>query len=141
MKRYGWLVLTLLIFPSVPASAQTFQFLPEVDTYFKVNSHIRVSTQAKETREGGDPTQAELGPTIEFYLKPLVRLREITSSDPDEAKKRVLVLAVGYRYAPSADAPLTNRLRLDLSSHVPMKGPRSCTTSTTWKRYGWPTSV
>jgi hypothetical protein len=121
MVRYGWLALTLLIFSNVPASGQTFEFLPEVDTYFKVNSHVRVYFQAKQTRQGGDPTQAELGPSIEFYFKPLVTLRDLTSFDPDDAKKRVVVLAVGYRYVPSPGSPPTNRLRLDLTPHVPMR--------------------
>ena len=89
--------------------------------YFKVNSKVRLSFQAKETREGGDPTQAELGPSIEVYFKPLVSLRDISKFDQDDAKKRVLALAVGYHYVPSADSPPTNRLRLDLTSRVPMK--------------------
>jgi hypothetical protein len=48
------------------------QFLPEVDTYLKLNSKVRVYFQAKDDREGGDPTQATLGPSIQLYFKPLV---------------------------------------------------------------------
>jgi hypothetical protein len=122
MVRYRWLILALLMFPNVVTRGQTFQFLPEVDTHFKVHPDIRVSFQAKETREGGAPTQAELGSSVEFYFKPLVRLRDLRVSDPDDAKERVLVLAVGYRYVPSPSSPPTNRLRLDLTSQIPMKG-------------------
>ena len=32
---------------------QEVQFLPEVDAYLKLNPKIRVSFQAKDTREGG----------------------------------------------------------------------------------------
>ena len=101
--------------------AQTFQFLPEVDAYSNVNSEVRVYFQAKETREGGDPTQTEMGPSVEFYLKPWLKLKNATIFDLDEAKKRALVLAVGYRYLPSPNAASENRLRLDLTSHLPMK--------------------
>jgi hypothetical protein len=120
--RHSWLIPALLIFSSVPTSAQTFQFLPEVDTYFKVNSNVTVYFQAKQTREGGDPTQGELGPSIEFYLKPLIKLKDVTAFDLNDAKKRVLVLDVGYRYLPSPTSPPENRLRLDLTFHFPLKG-------------------
>jgi hypothetical protein len=111
----------LLIFGNIPAAAQTFQFLPEVDTYFKVNQDVRVYFQAKETREGGAPTQAELGPSVEFYLEPLVTLEKVTEFDLDDSKKRVAAFAVGYRYLPSPNSPTENRLRLDLTFHFPMK--------------------
>jgi hypothetical protein len=64
--RHSLLFLTLLIFRSLPVQAQTFQFLPEVDTHFKVNSEVRVYFQVKETKEGGAPTQAELGLACSF---------------------------------------------------------------------------
>lgn len=32
--------------------------------HYKVSRDLRVTFQAKETREGGDPTQAEIGPSI-----------------------------------------------------------------------------
>jgi hypothetical protein len=78
-------LLTLL---NLPVKAQTFQFLPEVDAYSRVNSDVRIYFQAKETREGGDPTKAELGPSVEFYLKPWLKLKDATIFDLDEAKKR-----------------------------------------------------
>ena len=90
-------------------SSQEVQFLPEVDTYLKLNPHIRVSLQAKDTREGGDSTQAEIGPSMEFYLKPLVRLKKITAFDLDDAKERPLVLTAGYRYLAAPNTPWTNR--------------------------------
>jgi hypothetical protein len=119
--RHSLLFLTLLIFRSLPVQAQTFQFPPEVDTHFKVNSEVRVYFQVKETKEGGAPTQAELGPSMQFYLKPWLKLKNATIYDLDEAKKRALVLAVGYRYLLSPNSPPENRLRLDLTSNFPMK--------------------
>ena len=119
--RRSLMFVALLVFLDLPAKGQTLQFLPEVDTYFKVNSEVQVYFQARETREGGDPTQAELGPSVEFYLKPWLKLKNATIFDLDEAKKKALVLAVGYRYLPSPNAAPENRLRLDLSFHFPMK--------------------
>ena len=121
--RRRWLLLAfLLLLPCSSAFAQTSvaEFLPEVDTYFKLNSNVRLVFQAKQTREGGDPTQAEVGPSIEFYLKPLVRLKKVTAFDLNDAKSRPLVLAVGYRYVPSPDKATVNRLEPVLTFHVPI---------------------
>jgi hypothetical protein len=76
-------------------SSQEVQFLPEIDAYLKLKPHLRVSAQAKDTREGGESTQTAIGPSMEFYLKPLIRLKEITLFDLDDAKARPLVLADG----------------------------------------------
>jgi hypothetical protein len=116
------LVLAMLLCRSASAqSSQEVQFLPEVDAYLKLHPHIRVSVQAKDTRDGGEPTQAAIGPSLEFYVKPLIKLREITLFDLDDAKARPLVLAVGYRYLSSPTSPATNRIPLAATSHLPVK--------------------
>jgi len=56
------------------ARAQDTQFLPEVDAHLKVNSYLRTYLQAKDDREGGDPAQFTFGPSIQLYLKPLIRV-------------------------------------------------------------------
>ena len=99
-------------------SSQQRQFLPEVDAYLKLNQNIRVSFQAKDTREGGDPTQAEIGPSVEFYLKPLVRLKEITAFDLDDAKKRPVVFTAGYRYLSAPGKPGTTRIPIAVTSRL-----------------------
>jgi hypothetical protein len=122
--RAGWLTLLLLTLFCMTARAETsqeVQFLPEVDAYLKLNPQIRASFQAKNTREGGDSTQAEIGPSIEFYLKPLIRLKEITAFDLDDAKQRPLVLTAGYRYLAAPNKPGTNRLPIAATSHFPIK--------------------
>jgi hypothetical protein len=103
------------------ANAQETQFLPEVDLYRKLNSNIRLWTQASDTRDGGDPTQASLGPSLEFYLKPLVRLKNVAAFDLDDAKTRPLLLSVGYRYLTAPNSSSTNRMVLIATSHVPAK--------------------
>jgi hypothetical protein len=119
--RWSMAVL-LLLFRCSPAFAQSSaaEFFPEIDAYFKLNSDIRYVFQAKETREGGDPTQAEIGPSIEFYLKPLLRLKRVTAFDLDDAKSRPLVLAIGYRYVPTPGKPTVNRLEPVLTFHFPL---------------------
>jgi hypothetical protein len=120
--RNGWLMAALLVpLLSVPARAQTSttEFLPEIDAYLKLNSNVRFVFQAKDTREGGDPTQVELGPSVEFYLKPLVKLKDTTVFDLDDAKSRPLVLSIGYRYVPSPNKPAVNRMEPVATFHFP----------------------
>ena len=76
--------------------------------------------QAKETREANTPTTAELGPSIEFYLPPLVGLREITRFNLDDSKPRPLVFSIGYRYLPTPGKPPTNRLEPVITFHFPL---------------------
>jgi hypothetical protein len=120
-----WLIallfLTLLCKTSSAQSSQEAQFLPEIDAYLKLNPKVRVSAQAKDTRDGGDPTQAEIGPSVDFYLKPLIKLREITLFDLDDAKARPLVLTGGYRYLSAPTSPSTNRMVLAATLNIPIK--------------------
>jgi hypothetical protein len=120
---FRWLaVVLLLLFCNAgrAQSSQQTQFLPEIDTYLKLNRDIRVSFQAKDTREGGDPTQGEIGPSMEFYLKPVVKLKEITVFDLDDAKARPLVLTAGYHYLSAPGKPGTNRIPIAVTSHLPL---------------------
>ena len=103
-----------------PASAQTFQFLPEVDAYAKLDTKIRFAFQAKETREGGDPTQIEVGPGFDFYLRPLLRLKEVSVLNLDDSKSRPLVFSVGFRYIGTPDKPPTERMELAATFHWPL---------------------
>jgi hypothetical protein len=103
------------------ANAQVDQFLPEIDAYYKLSSDVRLSFQAKETRESSDPTQAEIGPSIEFYFKPLLRLKKITAFDLDDSKSRPMVLAIGYRYLPSPNSPAENRIEPVATFNFPIK--------------------
>ncbi len=113
----------LVLLPCFPASAQTSttEFLPEIDVHLKLRSNVRFIFQAKDTREGGEATQVELGPSIDFYLKRLVKLRDISAFDPDDSKSRLLVLSVGYRYIPSLNKPPENRIEPVVTSHFPLK--------------------
>ena len=116
-------LVSLVILCSLSASAQTDQLLPEIDTYVKLSSDVRVSFQAKGTREGGDPIQAEIGPSLDFYLKPLVRLKKATQFDLDDSKSRPVVFSIGYRYLPHANnVAATNRMEPVVTYNLSMKG-------------------
>jgi hypothetical protein len=102
-----------------PVHAQDTQFLPEVDTTLTVNSLFRSYLQAKDDREGGDPTQFTFGPSMQFFLKPLIKLKRITLFDLDDAKKRPLVLETGYRVITAPNTPNENRAIEAATAHLP----------------------
>jgi len=114
------LLLPLLLMFCGSAGAQTFQFLPEVDLYSKIQPSIRFNFQVKETREASDPTQVEIGPGFDFFLRPLVRLQKITVFDLDDSKSRPLELSAGFRYVPSPNEPHTERVELAVTFHAPL---------------------
>jgi len=115
-----WCLIFLPCFACLPVRAQDTQFIPEVDAYLKVNSAVRTYFQAKDDREGGDSTQLAIGPSIQFYLKPLIRLRHVTTFDLDDSKSRALVVEVGYRYIDEPNAPAENRMVLAVTSNFPL---------------------
>jgi len=101
---------TLLLFALGSwGEAQTDQLLPELDVYYKVTSPLRVWFQAKETREDGAPTTAEIGPSVDFYVNAPLKFSDVTAFDLDDSKSRFLALSVGYRYLPTPNEAPTNR--------------------------------
>jgi len=121
VRRWELVFSLGLISFSLQARAQQDQFLPEIDFYYKLSSGVRLQFQAKQTREGGEPTQAEIGPTIDFYVHPWIRLDKVRKFDLDDAKSRPLVVSVGYRYLPEANGgAATNRLEPVMTSRFPV---------------------
>jgi hypothetical protein len=111
----------LISFAWLPIQCQDIQFLPELDFNLKVNSVIRLNFDP--SRELGDPPQYSLSPSIQFHLKPLIRLEEVTAFDLDDAKKKVLVLQTGFQYLiPPDHAATTNRVLAMATSNFPLKG-------------------
>jgi Protein of unknown function (DUF2490) len=109
-----------LICSCLPARAQTDQFLPEIDFYTKLRDGVRFQLQAKQTREAGEPVQAEIGPTADFYVHPWIRLAEVSKFDLDDAKPRLLMLSAGYRYLPEANGgAATNRIEPVMTVRLP----------------------
>jgi Protein of unknown function (DUF2490) len=120
LRNLWWLLIFFALSRTV-ATAQDVQFLPEADLYLKLKSNVRLRVQAKDTREGGDPTQAAIGSDLELYMKPLVRLKKATAFDLDDSKSRPLVVTAGYHYLAAPDTSPTNRMELTATSHLPMK--------------------
>jgi hypothetical protein len=118
-RAIALLVVTLVLLGR-SAGGQTFQFLPEGDAYYRIKPDIRFDFQAKQTMEAGDLTQAEIGPSLDFFLKPLVRLKNVTAFDLDEAKSRPLQLSIGFRYVPSSGKPTTWRTVLVATPRLPL---------------------
>ena len=116
------LLMALFTLLDLNAAAQTSQLLPEIDVYYKLQPELRIWFQAKGTREGGSASQAEIGPSLDWYVKPWVKLKDVTAFDFDDSKTRLLVLSVGYRYLPSANSPPENRLEPIVTMNFPLKG-------------------
>jgi hypothetical protein len=102
------------------ARAQTDELLPEIDAYYKMQSGSRLLFQAKETREGGEPTTAEIGPSLNLYMKPWIKLKNIATLDLDDTEARPLLFSIGYRYLPYPDAPSKHRLEPYLTPRFPL---------------------
>jgi len=117
---FSWKTVVLVLACSVPARSQETQFLPEIDAHLNLNSTLRAYVEAKNDRDGGDPTQFTIGPSIQFYLKPLVKLKRVKTFDLDDAKSRALVVEAGYRYITAPDAPSEQRMVLAATSHFPL---------------------
>jgi hypothetical protein len=117
-----WLISAFLFtLPGAPAFAQSNEFLPEVNGHLTANSFLHVYLQAQDDRDAGTSDQFSIGPSAQFYLKPLVRLKEITAFDLDDSKPRPLVLESGYRYITAPDTLPTNRMETVLTTHFPLK--------------------
>jgi hypothetical protein len=83
---------------------------------------FRAYLQAKDDREGGDPTQFSFGPSLQIYRKPLIKLKKVTEFDLDDSKSRLLVLETGYRYITAPDATPETRLIEAATSNFPLNG-------------------
>jgi hypothetical protein len=115
-------VIAVVVGASIFARAQSPQLLPEIDTYLKVNPAMRAYFQAQGDRDEGVPIQSTLGPSLQFYLKPLVSLKRVTSFDLDDAKKRPLVMEAGYRVITAPNDPIENRFMPIVTVALPTKG-------------------
>jgi hypothetical protein len=101
-------------------AAQSVQSWPEVDTYLKLNSDVRASFYAALTRENATGSSAEIGPNIDFFLRPLLKLKRITVFQLDQSKDRPLMLRLGYRYMPSTDGTVENRGIAEATGRYPL---------------------
>jgi hypothetical protein len=102
------------------AHAQNTQFLPEIDAYVTLNSKFRAYVQAQDDRDGGSPQQFTFGPSIQYYAKPLLKLKHITTFDLDDSKSRPLILETGYRIVTAPGSAAENRAVESATSRFPV---------------------
>jgi hypothetical protein len=121
--RFKTCLIMALLFSSagISARAQSLEFVPETDTYLKLNSVVRAYLQAKDDRDEGASNQLSIGPSLQFYVKPLVKLKQITTFDLDDSKPRALVFETGYRSVTAPNALPINRMETLVTFHFPLK--------------------
>jgi len=122
-RTFKWVLPAIYgLFLSVQSGAQSVkQFWPEVDVYAPLASNTRFAFEAKDTREGQLSQQWQFGPSIEFYVTPLLRLRKLSTLPKDEARARILVLSAGYRYLPGTQSDRAeNRIVLSATPSFPL---------------------
>lgn len=121
--RTAALALLLATF-SLPMGGQTQipQAWPEVDTYLNLSSYVRLSFFAAETWEEGQETSAEVGPNIDLFIKPLMKLKRIAGFQLDQSKERLLMLRLGYHYMPATNGPTEYRGIIEGTGRYPLRG-------------------
>jgi len=110
----------LLAVVPVRAAAQGVEFLPEVDAHLTLDSRWRTYLQAKDDRDAGATSQFSIGPSLQLYLKPLVKLKRVTMFDLDDTKNRMVVLETGYRYLTGPGITPYNRMETILTVNFPL---------------------
>jgi hypothetical protein len=124
VRKTSLMAAFFLLLPVANVRAQTSitAFLPEVDSYFRLTSNVRLEFQAKGYMEDGDLNHAQIGPSLQLNFRPLEKLKEITRFDLDDVKCMPVVFVIGYRYLPSAVQPAINRLQPMVMLHIPFPG-------------------
>lgn len=117
---HGLVLVVLVAFLSPSAKSQTYQTWPEVSTYVSLKQDLRLYVIATTTRENGQGTDAEIGPNLDIYFKPLLKLEKFTIFQLDKSKSRPLLLRMGYRYMPSTSGPTEHRGVLEATGRLPL---------------------
>jgi hypothetical protein len=104
--------LTALLCGVAKAQSSQSEFWPEVDTYAKLDSRMRLMLIASRTTDGSTYNSAEIGPNLDITLKPIRRTRVQSN---DSSKRQYLTFGVGYRYLSNLDKSSENRLILELA--------------------------
>lgn len=119
MRHVAWAALLagLLALQCRRTAAQTsqWQMWPEVNAYVKVNSNTRVFLTANRSTDGLSFDSAQIGPSLDLTLKPL--LPQIRNNDDPNQYIR---FRFGYRYITSASGPSEDRFLLEGTGRYPM---------------------
>ncbi len=109
----------LVCLAGLPACADDIQFYPEVDINTKLGADVRINLDAGKS--AGDPLSSAIGPSIQFYMKPLLKLKEVTAFDLNDAKSRFLVWEAGFFYVTEPNSLPENRMVVATTSNFPLK--------------------
>ncbi len=96
----AWTLLAtalLVFFFAQPVLAQNKEFWPGVDVYVNLNPKMRLYFSGAGTNENGSRTDYDFGVSLDFYAKPLKKLRR-SRVQQDESKSKLLLLRAGYHY-------------------------------------------
>jgi hypothetical protein len=115
-------LLSLFLCGRVRAQANITAFLPEVDSFFRLSPNVRLVFDAKGYMEDGSLDHAQVGPSLQFNLRPFEALKRITTFDLDDVKCMPVVFTIGYRYLPSTAQPAVHRLQPIVQFHIPFPG-------------------
>jgi hypothetical protein len=117
------LAFFLLLYCKVVCGQDTLTaYLPEVESDFRLTSNLRLVFQAKGYMEDGKFTHAQIGPGIQFNIRPFEKLKRITVFDLDDMKCVPVVFTIGYRYLPSTTQASINRMQPIVMFHIPFPG-------------------
>ena len=119
--RYAVLVyLSAIVSTNCDAQQSQFQFLPEAVVYYKASQAVRLEFESDETQEADQPTQGEIGASVDFFVKPLPLLEKTRIFDPDKAKSQLMEFYVGYRFVPSPGQLPIDRMEVGFVSRFPL---------------------
>jgi hypothetical protein len=114
------LLLAVLALAATARSQTTFQTWPEIDAFYKLSPGVRLSLFASKTREDRQDTDAEIGPNIDFYVKPLRKAKKFVFFQLDDSKSRLMMVRSGYRYMPSTSGSTEHRGILEATARYPL---------------------
>jgi len=101
----------LALASSAVAQDVTTQFWPEVDTFVRLNDHMRIYVPLSRTKEGTDDSDQDgtVGMYLDYYVAPIVKLHLLGPANVPRMHR--LHLRLGYGYSAGGDgAPATNTL-------------------------------
>ncbi len=88
--------MTVLVQGQTSEREAAKQFWPEVDVYWRLKPKVRLFFMVARTKETGKSTETDLGASIDFFVKKMVKLKRVAGRHVDESKESPLMLRAGY---------------------------------------------
>ena len=96
-ERVDWCVRLVL----VSRRRKSTNFCPRLTRITRSLLRFASGCRRRRPDEAGTPVTAEIGPSLDFYVKSPLKFADVTAFDLDDSKSRFLVISVGYRYLPT----------------------------------------